>query len=944
MNEYLDIKKSVIISAPAGSGKTEKLARRYISLLEDGAEPEKILAITFTEKAAAEMKDRILNILMKEKSDIFVRMKEKIPLMRITTIHSFCRKLISRFSMELGLDPSLEVLDEFTASRLWSESVYDTLLDEKDNPSVFFEYLKLKGLKGWGLLYRTLDTIHGKRPYSEMILETDKNHLNTEEAHLLELYARCLEKYRKKKLELHSIDFNDMEILAYRAISSNPEWLNILYAFDEHTDHILVDEFQDTSSMQWKIIDKLTEEWRSGIGSKRARGKTPTIFLVGDEKQSIYMFRGANVSVFNEVKNRFNEWLGEEAICLEARDNYRSLPGLIDFTNVLFEHLMKDSSEEPWRTRYSPFSSTRKGESEIQILILEYENNSKQTRVKEAFLISNKILSIAGKTDIFEGPVKRKCRYSDIAILMRNRTHLSSFENALRGNDIPYIVVGGIGFYDEPEVAVLRELVFFLADPHDDFSLFILLRSPLFGFSESMLSGLLSGRGSSLYENLRKAKSENTEKALVLLDKYLSAKHDMQIAALIENFMTDTEGWKIFHEPQRHANIKKFLRILEQYGSEGFSLTDIKENLIQYRKSSESKANVNAEKLDAVRIMTVHGAKGLQFPVVFLPSLDEINQSKGDSVFIDEIDGNIKFAYEEDSSRRKKNPLFLLRKEKENEEEKRLFYVAVTRAMDHLFLSGAVKKDVSGKEKIKGKLSFIEEAFPGSISGSNTYKKMFDVVREKDYLSALPPSGVRLGHDPKKFFSGPVYTDEVSVFTKTLKWVNVTEDIELRTKHGEDWVDLGILFHRLFEEISKGIVDYRDIGSRIGVLLSNELTLGKDRTKYAGIIYDDFKKLEASGLLSEIIMPKDNSFAELPFVFRSGNRVYKGRIDRIIIKDNAANIYDYKTFPVRSSEITGLIEKYRFQMNIYKEACSKLFSLKSKSFILFTHEAISVEV
>jgi len=195
--------------------------------------------------------------------------------MRITTIHSFFRKLITRFSMELGLDPSLDVLDEFRASQLWSESVYDALRDEKDRPSVFFEYLKRKGIKGWSTLYRTLKSIHQRRPYSELLLETGNEGLSTEEQLIIGLYGRCLEKYKNKKLDLGAIDFNDMETLAYRAITTNPEWSNILYAFDEHTDHLLVDEFQDTSSIQWKIIDKLTEEWRSGLGAKRSEGKTP---------------------------------------------------------------------------------------------------------------------------------------------------------------------------------------------------------------------------------------------------------------------------------------------------------------------------------------------------------------------------------------------------------------------------------------------------------------------------------------------------------------------------------------------------------------------------------------------------------------------------------------------------------------------------------------------
>lgn len=946
MHNYLDTKKSIIISAPAGSGKTEKLARRYISLIEDCTELEKILAITFTEKAAAEMKDRILNIMQKEKDDIFRRIKEKIPLMRITTIHAFCRKLITRFAMELGLDPSLEVLDEFRSSQLWSEAVYDALRDEKDKLSVFFDYLKLKGLKGWNTLFRTLDSINKKRPFSEFLLDTCDENWNQEEKTLIDLYNRCLSKYKNKKNKLHSIDFNDMEILAYRAITSNPEWLNILYAFDEHTDHILIDEFQDTSYMQWKIIDKITEEWRSGIGAKRAGGKTPTVFLVGDEKQSIYMFRGANVSVFHEVKNRLKEWLGEEAEYIEVKENYRSISRIINFANSLFSHLMQGSLTESWRTKYSPFSPTRTGNGSIKLLLISSENNSKLTRIKEAMLLSKQIASIVGDTEILEDSVKRKCRFSDIAVLIRNRTHLSSFENAFRENNIPYIVAGGIGFYDEPEVALLKELVSFFTDPHDDFSLFVLLRSPLFGFSESMLISMLSNRDFSLFESLNKSKTARFSKACGLLEKHLLRSHNTQAAIIIEEFLNETHGWKIFHEIQRHANIKKFLRILESYESEGLSLIEIREKLIQSTDSNEAKANVNTENLDVVKIMTIHGAKGLQFPIVFLPSLDDSVQSKGGSVFIDEVDNKIKFAYEEESENRKKNYLFILRREKEFEEEKRLFYVAVTRSMDHLFMSGAVKKGKNGENIIKGRLSFIEGAFPGSISNTSKYSDIFDVMHEKDLAPAQKQSHTIVTCDSTKH-KEPVYTEKVSISAEIPKWLSVTdvtEDIEIKLKHGEDWRVLGIIFHRLFEEISNGIIDYKRLNNRAEILISQETSLRRQTKKYMEIILNDFKKLDNSGFLQKIILPTGRSYSELPFVLQKKNSIYKGRIDRIIIRDNTAFIYDYKTFPINDSEIEELTEKYRFQMNVYSEACGKLFSLKTKSFILFTHKPAVVEI
>jgi len=146
--DYLDISKSVMISSPAGSGKTEKLARRYISLLKGGSEVERILAITFTDKAAAEMKERILNILRDEDRELFERIKEKVPRMRISTIHSFCLKLLKRFSIDLGIDPSLEVIDSFTASVLWSEAIYESLLECNVNEKeAFIKVLKASGIK-----------------------------------------------------------------------------------------------------------------------------------------------------------------------------------------------------------------------------------------------------------------------------------------------------------------------------------------------------------------------------------------------------------------------------------------------------------------------------------------------------------------------------------------------------------------------------------------------------------------------------------------------------------------------------------------------------------------------------------------------------------------------------------------------------------------------------
>lgn len=934
MEKYLDITKSVIISSPAGSGKTERLARRYVSLLLGGSEIEKILAITFTEKAASEMKDRILRILEQENPDMFIKVREKMPLMRISTIHAFCLKLLKRFSLELGLDPSLEVMDEFNASILWSESVYESLIEEKESPDLFFDMMITRGVKGWDSLFRILNELHNKRPHPELMVKENHPVDGEEERKILELYARCLKIYNDKKRERHLIDFDDIELLTYEALVKNPQWQNILYSFDEHTDHILLDEFQDTSSLQWKIIDKLTEEWRSGIGAKRDSGKVPTIFLVGDEKQSIYLFRGANVSVFHEAKERFSEWLGKEYHFEEIRENYRSLPEIVNFTNSLFSRLMSPSLYETWRTRYTPFEATRTGDGHVELILIEGCETTKKSREKESLVLSKRIQSLNNQYEVFDGDTKRKCMYGDIAILLRKRTHLSIFEDTLRRHEIPFIVLKGIGFYDEPEVAVMRELLSHIIDPLDDYSLFCLLRSPLFGIDYKTLFRLIHKGDLPLIEKISSSKNKKVKEAYHLISGWIKRSKYTPFAVLLEDALSETGGWQYFWEKQRYVNIKKFIGLIEQYEHDGFSSLDIREKLITTRWGEEAKANINTEGMNAVKIMTVHAAKGLQFPIVFLPSLDEDNVPRSSSIVIEEDSDKISLAYEEDAAKRKKIGHFLRRKEKELEEEKRLFYVAVTRARDFLCMLGAPRKE----KQHTGRLAYITD----NLEHLPSLKLMYESDINELCSTSHPSPDVSYS-SPSLFFSGPVYIDPIS-YEPLLKWRDVTEDLDIRVKHGEDWVLLGRVFHSLFEELAKGILKPDEIEKRAFILLRNAIYIKKDIDRFIDIIQDDFKKLDISGHLKDVILPQENSHTELPFILRRGNTAFRGRIDRIIIKNDVALIYDYKTFPIKEKELPELIDQYRFQMDIYRSAAENIFSLRTKGYLLFTHMPLLAEM
>lgn len=973
--DYLDISKSVMISSPAGSGKTEKLSRRYISLLKGGSEVERILAITFTEKAAAEMKERILKILKEEDPKEFEKVREKMPRMRISTIHSFCLKLLKRFCIDLGVDPSLEVMDSFNQDILWSEAVYESLREEGiSGERLFYETIKDKGVKGWNRLYIMLCDLHEKRPHIEFWIRSaecgmrgaeseEKGSGNEHFRNVIVLYKRCLERYREKKLERHYLDYNDLELMAYEAISRNPEWQNVLFSFDEHTDHILVDEFQDTSSFQWRIIDKLTEEWRSGLGSKRDSGIIPTIFLVGDDKQSIYSFRGANVSVFRNAREKLHEWLGRDYHFIEAKENYRSLPGIVDFVNALFEKLMpRGLYDDDWKIEYSPFEATRKGEGSVEISIIEGIGNVRDDRKREAYFVSEKIRELHNRYEIYDGDSKRKCSYGDMAILLRSRTHLSVFEDALRSREIPFVVVKGIGFYHTPEVSLLKDILFFLIDPMDDYSLFNILRSPLFSVNYDSLLNNIAETGNNergfghLYqhiislggeEGLRQSEDrERLQDAVASLGRWLGMAKEHPYAVMLEEVLSETSGWQYLHERQRYVNAKKFIRLVEELESNGLAGLEIREKLIKASENAdEPKANVNIEGMDAVRIMTVHASKGLQFPIVFLPCLDEAGKPGGSSIAMDEDGERIIVAYEDDSDKRKAMPIFQRQKEKTAEEEKRLFYVASTRAMDCLCMSGVLN------DKPKGKLAYLFDAFNLDIQHlkEDIQKLPFRINRtsaedlEKQPVAAHEPRP-RQRTDVHAFRNEMSFIEPIDRDYRPLStWHDVTEEIgEIKKKHGDDWVVLGRTFHRLFESLSMAVVSADDMEQKIISILRNEAVNEKSLSVMKGIILSDIKRLGEAHLLKDIILHRENSYAELPFVFQRGSRIYKGRIDRIIIRGDKALIYDYKTYPVAGAEIPELRERYAFQMELYKEAVRMMFSLRTEAYLFFTHESLMV--
>jgi ATP-dependent helicase/nuclease subunit A len=1084
----------MVVFAPAGSGKTERLSRRYIELLEAGVKPERILTLTFTEKAAAEMKERIFDRLRAQNPELYQRLLNDVLKLRISTIHSFCLSLVKRFAPLLGLDPRVEVLAD--SGSLWDNAKYDTLMQVAETERNSQDYARLMDLvthdrtQGWSRLSGLFDAFFAKRvavlrghmlPPDLSRLEALADSLKTcpvgsekfadyrrlfpkqyepdaiaDAARLLEAntaafmttggtprirgcseevqtwngqmvefcnlvrvanwsveFGRSFELFRKRFLETYTrakreagqVDYDDMEYLALKLLHEEAEWQNILYAFDEHTDHILVDEFQDTSFLQWGIIDKLTEEWRSGEGAKSDREVNPTIFIVGDEKQSIYMFRDAKVEVFAAAADKLELWLGKdrlERVTLE--DNYRSLQALIDFNNTLFSKLMSPTASSPgpqslapgpspWMTRYAPFSRARKNSApgKVEIILDQLDDNVGPRRRREAAIIARRIKSLVQspsaerRTPNADGPPPktadcnlqtppspllvydkegdvenaRPCQYKDIAILIRSRTHLPDIEGALLEAGIPFIVLGGTGFYSEPEVQHLCSLLSFLIDPTDDVSLYVCLRGPFFEIAERDLffanvPPSLAPRPSPpapfLWDRIKSHAQPGTplDAAKTALDRWLAQMHRVPLARILEQALTERGAWVKFWEPQREANVRKLISIVEGWESSGDHPLRILRRLEQ-AGANEPKADVRTEGRNAVQIITVHSAKGLQFPVVFLPGLDDkirSANSSGDRLVIEEIAADdVLVSYIPDAGIRRTNEFHQRYVLKEYEEEKRIFYVACTRARDALFLSG-----IWGVNSLADtRLAWLVE-----LLGLHEDSDGFALEPEIPGTTCITPSDI-----PEAVSAAPLVHDhEPAPIRRVSRSLSLTPRPSImavtrhtasdRAAYDHESIGLGEVIHKLLEEISEGklTADSSQLTAEIQRLLRfqglspspSKGEGGGEGDSLSANLQSAISNLQSEVEIWDIIKPQPDSFAELPATYSDGETIFTGRIDRVIMTDDEVRIYDYKTFKVGRKNIPALArEYYDNQLKYYEAACSRLYPGKKVStFLLFT--------
>ena len=532
--------------------------------------------------------------------------------------------------------------------------------------------------------------------------ETDDDFLLSTTHNLLTLYNQILNDYEKAKLSQGTLDFNDLQLKTRNLLRNNEQ---IRQKLVKRYQYFMVDEYQDTNELQYELVMLLTNNLNSA-----------NLFIVGDPKQSIYGFRGSDVRVFEKTKQKIT---AEEGLDISLRENFRSLRDPIRFVNYFFDRLMADGSENEFEVQYEALTQARQvnANGEIKILLGTQGNEA----ADEYKLIAQHIKNLKASAETVwvrdknGETLERPIQYDDIAILIRSRRHLPDIENALLAAGISYLTTSGVGFYQRQEIYDIWNYLNFLSAPSkNDASLAAVLRGPAFGISDAELYEISLQRDGNFWEKTQnyQAKSNNLKRAIHTLNKHDQIAHRMPVNQLIVTIVNETGLIGTLktgiYGQQRLANYQKLLELARNF--DGDENTQILPDFIEFldllitEEPQEGQAPIK-ESSGAVQIMTIHAAKGKEFPVVMLPKLDRGGQTDSEP-FIDDTFGIGFSPLKPDDGYRKTEPSIIAHmkkrsREKEVAEKKRLFYVGTTRAEDRLILSGTLSDKGEPQQMLK---------------------------------------------------------------------------------------------------------------------------------------------------------------------------------------------------------------------------------------------------
>lgn len=1071
---------NIIVKAGAGTGKTTLLIDRLCYLIlgkkagNENFSVENILALTFTRKAAAEIKARLAyklatiikmvtggrnedknissivenlktkfgqkpqNIAQNANKALFLLDRSQIG----TTIHGFASSVLKSFALDAGVDPSFEEdegrkFDEIFRREFarWLETELDDNCPHKEKWKFVLKNIELEDIKiftrklcGSKLENRKMenpaDFLHS---YKEKLAEikklnekylqitkskkTKNSLISTEES--LACLVKAIENNDFQKMVLPDIpfpaglisgwsreDFNKAKSLFKFARNANvfnqkivsdvfslvKPFVNIFtsvydregfVSFDgllikarnlvrdnrhardrlkEKYQYILIDEFQDTDPLQGEIIIFLAEksgdfasDWQN---VKLSQGK---LFIVGDDKQSIYRFRGADIRAYDKFTALLEH---QKAVKCFLQTNFRSHQSLTETVNFLVSKVMKKSDKQ---CTYVPIFAERKTQiaNGAELVLTDTSQNAKADdfRTLQASFIADWIRCNVGKP-LFEGA--ENLRFRDIAVLFRSMNGLNIYLEALKQKKINYSVEEDRYFYFAQEIVDLVNLLKVLINPQDKISLVGVLRSALGGFTDSEIykfqkSGLLD------YKTNRLSDFENLKKFYFKLSKLNNILGRTRKSDFMNILLKEMHVFEIlsaaYNGEQTIANIFKFISVIN--GLDRLSFEKLEQLLNpspDFASSArEGESSLVDETLDAVNIMTVHKAKGLEFSVVIVADINcESKPLYVKNEFIYDWYGN-KTGF--GISNFKDIALNILREDEAKHslaEEVRVFYVALTRAKDKFILvgnkkpprnntiAGYINKSLAFENTTLGSCDFALKVtlYEGKKTNYLPYKKNKNLVSDAKKWSLSRNEKIS---EFKKFYRQEIFTSPTLLREKTSYEFSKDNDL-----HSREGAILGTLCHKILEfHDFKGKFDLGEIKTTLYPLIADyEGELDFDGlSKKAYEILTNFTSSKSYELIaSSHIMAR-----ELPFdyVYRKNGDTFvmRGIIDLLTKNDGKLYVMDYKSEFILPGEEVLCSQKFTHQCEIYRKFISKSFpNLPIYSKVIFLVTGKSVEV
>ena len=647
----------LLILAGAGSGKTTMMTHRIAYMLEKGVSPYNILAVTFTNKAAGEMKDRIESLTGGTRG------------MWVMTFHAMCVRILRNHGEVLGFKNGFSIYDESDKKALLKRIVKDLKIDEKIYP---VSYLG-------SVISSCKEAEEDPDDYIE------NNSMNFKAETVAKVYARYMEDLQQN----NAMDFDDLLWNAVKLFEASSE---VLSYYQQRFKYIMVDEYQDTNYLQYKLIHALAE-------------KSHNLCVVGDDDQCIYQWRGADIRNILDFEKDF-----PETKVVKLEQNYRSDANILDLANSVIANNRNRKAKELWTDRNEG--------SKITYRRLEDEQ-------REAWYVGGEIQRLHDEEGI---------PFNDMAILYRKNAQSRPFEEKFSFRGIPYRVLGGTRFYDRKEIKDVMSYMHLVENPSDDVAMARIINEPKRGLGPKSLGGIVSYAKAyklSIFEALkeqevlgslsRKSRAA-VEDLVTMLDELGAEQDNMELSDIYDNlirrsgYLTALEAENTVEADARIENILELRSVIAEFEEKaaGSVLTDEEDEFREERDRLRedgfdvkeptllqsfleriallSDIDNRDESEDAVVMMTLHSSKGLEFPVVFMPGME--NGLFPGSASMD------------DPSKM--------------EEERRLCYVGITRAMRKLYLTGAQTRMLYGRTDFTIESEFMREMDTDLLDGDPT--------------------------------------------------------------------------------------------------------------------------------------------------------------------------------------------------------------------------------